>query len=151
MIFTCTNPYRTFTESPIKVPEADLVTGVADALVCVGVGVADGVCATGVCDCVELTAAAFVAAELFVELFFVAFAAALFVAAAVADGVTLCVAAGVEAGAAGVADVPGNAIGDDCVEVNCGGVTAKTAPSPPTVPVAINNARFISVPSLTYL
>ena len=137
----------------MKVPEADLVTGVADALVCVGVGVADGVCATGVCDCVELTAAAFVAAELFVELFFVAFAAALLVAAAVAvaDGVTLCVAAGVEAGAAGVADVPGNAIGDDCVEVNCGGVTAKTAPSPPTVPVAINNARFISVPSLTNL
>ena len=137
----------------MKVPEADLATGVADAFVCVGVGVAEGVCAAGVCDCGELTAAAVVAAEVLVELFFVAFAAALFVAAAVAvaDGVTLCVAAGVEAGAAGVADVPGSAIGELCVEVNCGGVTAKTAPSPPTVPVAINNARFISVPSLTYL
>ena len=101
-----------------------------------------------------LTAAALVAAELFVELFFVAVAAALFVAAAVAvaDGVTLCVVAGVDAaGAAGAAPPPGNAIGDDCVEVNVGGVTAKTAPNPPTVPVAINNARFISVPSLTCL
>jgi hypothetical protein len=33
------------------------------------------------------------------------------------------------------------------VDINCGGVTAKTALSPPTVPVAISNARFISLPS----
>ena len=31
-------------------------------------------------------------------------------------------------------------------ELNCGGVIAKTAPRPPTVPPAINNARFISYP-----
>jgi hypothetical protein len=130
----------------VNVPETAFVAG---AGVTTGACVAAGVCAAGVCDCVALTAAALVAAELFVELFFVAVAAALFVAAAVADGVTLCVAAGVDA--AGAAPPPGNAIGDDCVEVNVGGVTAKTAPNPPTVPVAINNARFISVPSLTYL
>ena len=29
---------------------------------------------------------------------------------------------------------------------NCGGVTDKTAPRPPTVPPAINNARFIPFP-----
>jgi hypothetical protein len=32
------------------------------------------------------------------------------------------------------------------LELNCGGVIAKTAPRPPTVPPAINNARFISYP-----
>jgi len=31
-------------------------------------------------------------------------------------------------------------------ELNCGGVIAKTALRPPTVPPAINNARFISYP-----
>jgi hypothetical protein len=31
----------------------------------------------------------------------------------------------------------------DVVAVNCGGVIAKTAPSPPTVPPAISNARFM--------
>ena len=33
------------------------------------------------------------------------------------------------------------------LELSCGGVIAKTAPSPPTVPPAINNARFISYPT----
>jgi hypothetical protein len=32
------------------------------------------------------------------------------------------------------------------LELNCGGVIARTAPRPPTVPPAINNARFISYP-----
>jgi hypothetical protein len=32
------------------------------------------------------------------------------------------------------------------VAPNCGGVIANTAPRPPTVPPAINSARFISYP-----
>jgi len=32
------------------------------------------------------------------------------------------------------------------LELSCGGVIAMTAPSPPTVPPAINSARFISYP-----
>ena len=63
-----------------------------------------------------------------------------------ASGVALCVVA-VDAGA----PTPAIASEEFSVEVNCGGVTAKTAPSPPTVPVAINNARLISVPSRTNL
>jgi hypothetical protein len=80
-----------------------------------------------------------------VGLFVLAFALALG-AAAFASGVAPCAVA-VEAGA----PTPAIASEEFSVEVNCGGVTAKTAPSPPTVPVAINNARFISVPSRTYL
>ena len=67
-------------------------------------------------------------------------------AATGASGVALGVVA-VEAGA----PTPAIASEEFSVEVNCGGVIAKTAPSPPTVPVAINNARFISLPSRTYL
>ncbi len=52
---------------------------------------------------------------------------------------------------AGAESVPGRAINDCSADVNVGGVTARTAPSPPTVPVAISNARFISVPSLLCL
>jgi hypothetical protein len=78
---------------------------------------------------------------------------AFFIAAAVADlvGVVLCVATGVDPVAVGVVPPPGNAIGELVVEVKVGGVIAKTAPSPPTVPVAINIARFIPVPSLSSL
>ena len=46
MIFTCTNPYRTSTELPVNVPEADLVAGAA--VVLTGAGVAAAVSATGV-------------------------------------------------------------------------------------------------------
>ena len=80
--------------------------------------------------------------------FEVAFVATLFVAA----GVAACVAAGVAACvAAAVVTVP-PVVGPpseleselaDVVELNCGGVIAKTAPRPPTVPPAINNARFM--------
>jgi hypothetical protein len=34
----------------------------------------------------------------------------------------------------------------ELLEPSCGGVIASTAPRPPTVPPAINNARFISYP-----
>ena len=134
----------------MNVPDADLFDA-AVVLVCVGVGVAAGVSAAGVCACPAFEFAAFVAAADFVgcalELAdLLAFAFALFVAAAVALGDDDVLAA-----AAGVVSLPGRAIGELCVEVNCGGVTANTAPSPPTVPVAINNARFISVPSRSYL
>jgi hypothetical protein len=37
------------------------------------------------------------------------------------------------------------------VDVNVGGVIAKTAPNPPTVPVAISIARFICKPSRALL
>jgi hypothetical protein len=60
-----------------------------------------------------------------------------------------CVAAGVAA--AGSTAAPGKAIEVLSVEVNVGGVIAKTAPNPPTVPVAISIARFIYVPSRTRL
>ena len=82
------------------------------------------------------------------EVFVLAFALAVG-AATGASGVALCVVAvvAVETGA----PMPAVASEEFSVEVNCGGVTAKTAPSPPTVPVAINNARFISLPSRTNL
>ena len=73
------------------------------------------------------------------------------VALVVGVAVALCPADAVALGAAVSTVAPGSAIGELCVEVNCGGVTAKTAPSPPTVPVAINIARFMSVPSLLFL
>ena len=111
-----------------------------------------------------LFAAAVVAAAVGVELFVGATVAAL-VAAAVAPGVAFLVATGF---ALFVATVVPEAIEVDdeadalvpvpvelvtappaifkSPELNCGGVIAKTAPRPPTVPPAINNARFISYP-----
>jgi hypothetical protein len=59
---------------------------------------------------------------------------------------------GVAAGAAVVEELPEEFTGapvdpeiasELSDEVNCGGVMASTAPSPPTVPPAISNARFI--------
>jgi hypothetical protein len=46
--------------------------------------------------------------------------------------------------------VPGFAPTVD-VDANCGGVIARTAPRPPTVPPAINSARFILELSLPFL
>jgi hypothetical protein len=37
------------------------------------------------------------------------------------------------------------------LELSCGGVIAKTAPRPPTVPPAIKSARFISYPHFVNL
>jgi hypothetical protein len=72
-------------------------------------------------------------------------------------GFVLCfavlVALGVDV-ALGVAAVgilaPGISLTVD-VDVSCGGVIARTAPRPPTVPPAINRARFISELSRAYL
>ena len=124
------------------------------AVVFTGAGVAAGVFAAGVCDCVVPVPVDLVALGVFVELLAELLVELFGVADVVAAelGVVDVVASGVEAGVeVGDVAVPGRAIGELCVEVNCGGVTAKTAPSPPTVPVAISIARFISVPSLNNL
>jgi len=100
----------------------------------------------------------FVVAELFVEAvalevavaFF--FAVALLVAAAFAFGVGEVAVVTFEVVAAVVApaEFPGNEVAAEApakVEIafdpNCGGVTDRTAPRPPTVPPAISNARFM--------
>jgi hypothetical protein len=67
--------------------------------------------------------------------------------------VALLVGLGVEL-ALGVAAVgklaPGISLTVD-VDVSCGGVIARTAPRPPTVPPAINKMRFIPELSRAYL
>ena len=83
----------------------------------------------------------------------VAWAVAFVVAFFVATGFELCVAC-VEGDDEADADVlvlvapiaAPPAILIELLEPNCGGVIASTAPRPPTVPPAINNARFISYP-----
>ena len=83
----------------------------------------------------------------------VAWAVALVLAFFVATGFELfvtCVEGDDEADAdvlvlvAPIAEPPAMLI--ELLEPNCGGVIASTAPRPPTVPPAINNARFISYP-----
>jgi hypothetical protein len=83
----------------------------------------------------------------------VALAVAWAVAFFVATGFELCVAcvegddeadADVLAPVAPIDEPPAMLI--ELLEPNCGGVIASTAPRPPTVPPAINNARFISYP-----
>jgi hypothetical protein len=76
----------------------------------------------------------------FADLLAVAFlveVAFVLVAAGVGESVAVATAVGVEA-----AIVP-PPIAKDSVDENCGGVIAMTAPRPPKVPPAINNARFI--------
>jgi hypothetical protein len=68
---------------------------------------------------------------------FVTFA---FVATGVGESVAVTTAVGVEPP---IGALP---IAKDSVDENCGGVIAMTAPRPPKVPPAINNARFISYP-----
>ena len=94
---------------------------------------------------------AFFVALLLVAFFAVTFAALELAALALAAGAAACVA--VTAAADGTtppevaAEAP--AIVAKPLLDNCGGVTDKTAPRPPTVPPAINNARFM--PSLVPL
>jgi len=79
-------------------------------------------------------------ADVLAVAFFVAFVLALvLVAAGVGELVTVdvAIAVGVDPAIAG----PPSA--KDSVDENCGGVIAMTAPRPPRVPPAINNARFI--------
>ena len=93
---------------------------------------------------VDDEALAFFVALLLVAFFAVTFAA-LELALALTAGAAACVA--VTAAVAGAtppveaAEAP--AIVAKPLLDNCGGVTDKTAPRPPTVPPAINNARFI--------
>jgi hypothetical protein len=127
--------------SPVNVPETFFVAGAVVVLVAVGVG---------------LVVALFVAAGVGSALF-VAVAFALLLAAELLAGVALSVAAGAAAEdsvvvvllATGATPVARDVVLSE--EVICGGVIAKTAPSPPTVPPAINNARFISLLSLLFL
>ena len=71
-----------------------------------------------------------------------------------AGAVALFVGDDIEATGAGVEGVDGvvvppNALAVECVEPNCGGVIASTAPSEPRVPTPISIPRFISL-SLLY-
>jgi hypothetical protein len=108
----------------VKVPETTFFAGAAT---------------TGACACAVFVAAGFGLLGFVVELLFAG--AADFDAVGVAELFT----------PTGSTAVPGSAIEVFSVEVNVGGVIAMTAPNPPTVPVAINIARFISVPSLNSL
>jgi hypothetical protein len=65
------------------------------------------------------------------------FVAVVFVATGVAELVVVATATGDEAAIAGPPRAKGS------VDENCDGVIAMTAPRPPKVPPAINNARFI--------
>jgi hypothetical protein len=129
------------TASPVNVPETFFVVGAVVVLVAAGVGLA-----------VALCVAAGVGSALFVAVAF-----ALLLAAELLAGAALSVAAGaaagdwvaVEAFATGAIPAPRDAVLSE--EVSCGGVIAKTAPSPPTVPPAINSARFMPLLSLSYL
>jgi hypothetical protein len=132
--------------SPVKVPLTLLVDGATVVFVALGVGVGEVdfvVVASGDAD--------FVAAAVFVDVEF-----ALLVAVEDFAGAVLCVVAGAvvaasvvvfETGAAGAVPIEREV----SEEPSWGGVIARTAPSPPTVPPAINNARFISLLSLLSL
>jgi hypothetical protein len=121
--------------SPVKVPETLLVAGAAVVFVADGVG--DALCVAAgevVAAALLLGVALFVATGLLVSVT----GEALFVATGAADGDSDVVVVVVVAGA--ISEPRDNVLSE---EVSCGGVIAKTAPSPPTVPPAINNARFM--------
>jgi hypothetical protein len=87
----------------------------------------DGLATTAVVALLEAVAVAFLVAVVFI-------------ATGVAEFVAVATAVGVEPP---IGALP---IAKDSVDENCGGVIAMTAPRPPKVPPAINNARFISYP-----
>ena len=95
-------------------------------------------------DEVDDDALAFFVALLLVAFFAVTFAA-LELALALAAGAAACVAvtAAVDGTTPPEVAAEAPAIVAKPLLDNCGGVTDKTAPRPPTVPPAINNARFI--------
>ena len=88
---------------------------------------------------------AFLVALLLVAFFAVTFAAPELAALALAAGAAACVAvtAAVDGTTPPEVAAEAPAIVPKPLLDNCGGVTDKTAPRPPTVPPAINNARFI--------
>jgi len=171
VIFTCTKPYPTSIALPVNEP----LTPEAAALVGVGVGATSvAVFEFELLDVaeefelfevdelevldefvlleddVEFEVADFVAVD--VDFFAVAF----FVAAADADCVAVGEAVVTAAELFEVAELePDNEVAAEAPEIasplspNCGGVTDKTAPRPPTVPPAISNTRFM--PNLVFL
>ena len=168
MILTCTKPYPTSIALPVNEP----LTPEAAAFVGVGVGATSvavfefelldvaeefelfEVDELGVVELLEADVEFEVADFVAVEVLF--FAVAFFVATAAAD----CVAVGEAViTAAELFEVvvlePDNEVAAEAPEIasplspNCGGVTDKTAPRPPTVPPAISNTRFM--PNLVFL
>ena len=109
------------------------------------VAVADALAVVVAAVVVEALVAEECVADALVVAFFVVAAFVLLVATGVAAAAELT-AAGVLAGAP-IAPPPAKF--NELVDDNCGGVTASTAPRPPKVPPAINNARFISA-SISY-
>jgi hypothetical protein len=125
----------------VAVADADgLAAGLFDAAaLCVGAALC--VAATEGWELFVVTAAVFASVVFFTTGEDVALAAGLTVASGVAVALSV-----VETGAR--SSPPPRLL---VVLPICGGVIAKTAPNPPTVPPAINSARFISVLSLLYL
>jgi hypothetical protein len=123
------------------VPLTPLETGAGVAVVLVAVGVGSAVATAPEFELLLAVAAG--VADLLAVAFLVAFVVALvLVAAGVGESVAVdvAIAVGVDPPIAG----PPRA--KDSVDENWGGVIAMTAPRPPKVPPAINNARFISYP-----
>lgn len=125
--------------SPVNEPDTEALLGVAAGAEVVVLALADGV-------------AAAVAVEVVVFFFVVVAAGVLLLAVtaaalgAVAAGVLAVVAAELEvfdvvAGREVAAEAPDRV--ESPLFPNCGGVTDKTAPRPPTVPPAISSARFM--------
>ena len=171
MILTCTKPYPTSIALPVNeplTPEAAALVGVGVGATSVAVFVDELLVLLEVLELfeveelevfdefelleadVEFEVADFVAVEvvfLVVVLFCVVAAAADFVAAgaAVVTAAELFEVAELD---------PDNEVAAEAPEIasplspNCGGVTDKTAPRPPTVPPAISTTRFMPLPLL---
>ena len=146
------------TAEPVNVPVAVALVGVGGgaALDAAGAGVEAVVLDPVGVFLVVFLGVAFGVAFLVLD-FLVDFGVAFVAAEVVAGAAVVALAAGVVAAgvvAAGVARDP-PALKEPVEEPrappprevpNCGGVIANTAPRPPIVPVAINSARFISLP-----
>jgi hypothetical protein len=128
---------------PVNVPDTDFAVGVGSTVL-VGVGVA-------VALWVGLTVGSAVA-----DVVALAFAVAFFVATGFEDLVAVAEAVVATAFVEVVDEADAEVLVEpipappamfiELLELSCGGVIASTAPRPPTVPPAINNARFISYP-----
>jgi hypothetical protein len=127
----------------VKVPVTPLEAGAGAAVVFVAVGVGSAVATAPEFELLLAVTAGF--ADLLAVAFLVAFVLALvLVAAGVGESVAVGVALAVATCAAGVEEpIAGAPRAKDSLDENCGGVIAMTAPRPPKVPPAINNARFI--------
>jgi hypothetical protein len=122
--------------APVKVPVTPLETGAGAAVVFVAVGVGSAVATAPEFELLLAVVAGF--ADLLAVAFLVEVAFVL-VAAGVGESVAVAVATA-EGVDPPIAPPP---IAKDSVDENCGGVITMTAPRPPKVPPAINNARFI--------